>query len=429
MHEHGDDHSRERIFSTEAAGLPDAVGSWVVDVSGDDAFDLRIAPVAKRLDDAIVRMLAYNGSIPGPTLRVREGSEIVVNVTNDADLDATVHWHGVRLDNRYDGTHETQAPIRLGETFTYRIEFPDPGVYWYHPHIREDYGQEMGLYGNILVVPADPGYWGPVHREVLLTLDDVLVEDGRIAPFSRVREHPHRHGAVRQRDAGRRADGPQARRPPGRGGAPLSHQHRQHPGVQRRDRGRANQARGRRQRALRARGARRSGPARARRSASVVDVLFDQPGEQVLEHHTPDRSYRLAADQRGRGARDAVAGTGVRGAAQRPGARGRARTAGVRARRRAGQDHRFRGGDGHGHPGGRGRLRLPDAPRGREAGAGPLPDVRDEADADGARGPGSERRRRAAPRSPARAGEHSTSTPMARRGASSGRTTWSRSTG
>jgi FtsP/CotA-like multicopper oxidase with cupredoxin domain len=130
-------------------------------------------------------MLAYNGSIPGPTLRVREGSELVVNVANEADLDATVHWHGLRLDNRYDGTHETQAPIPVGGTFTYRIEFPDPGVYWYHPHIREDYGQEMGLYGNILVVPADPDYWPPADRELLLTLDDVLIEDGKIAPFGR----------------------------------------------------------------------------------------------------------------------------------------------------------------------------------------------------------------------------------------------------
>ncbi len=108
-----------------------------------------------------------------------------MNVANDTDLDATVHWHGLRLDNRYDGTHQTQAPIPAGKTFSYRIEFPDPGVYWYHPHIREDYGQEMGLYGNILVVPADANYWPPVHREVLLTLDDVLIEDGRIASFSR----------------------------------------------------------------------------------------------------------------------------------------------------------------------------------------------------------------------------------------------------
>jgi FtsP/CotA-like multicopper oxidase with cupredoxin domain len=105
-------------------------------------------------------------------------------VTNDGDHEATVHWHGLRLENRFDGTHETQAPIPVGDTFTYEVGFPDPGAYWYHPHIREDYGQELGLYGNILVVPTDADYWPPVHREVLLTLDDVLIEDGRVAAFS-----------------------------------------------------------------------------------------------------------------------------------------------------------------------------------------------------------------------------------------------------
>jgi FtsP/CotA-like multicopper oxidase with cupredoxin domain len=171
-------------FPTDTAGLPAAVASEVIDLSDGDEIDLRIAPVIKRVGDATVRMLAYNGSVPGPTLRVPEGSELTVNVSNDAELDATVHWHGLRLDNRYDGTHETQAPVPTGGTFSYRLEFPDPGVYWYHPHIREDYGQEMGLYGNILVVPADRGYWPPVHREIPLTLDDVLIEDGEIAPFS-----------------------------------------------------------------------------------------------------------------------------------------------------------------------------------------------------------------------------------------------------
>ncbi len=75
--------------------------------------------------------------------------------------------------------------MAVGEMFSARVTFPDPGVYWYHPHVREDYGQEMGLYGNVLVEPADAGYWPPVHREVLLTLDDILLEDGRLAPFSR----------------------------------------------------------------------------------------------------------------------------------------------------------------------------------------------------------------------------------------------------
>jgi FtsP/CotA-like multicopper oxidase with cupredoxin domain len=180
---HHHTHAGER-FPTGTEGLPDAAGPEVVDLADGDAVALRIAPVAKQLGDVRARMLAYNGSIPGPTLRVREGSELVVEVTNDGDLDQTVHWHGLRLDNRYDGTHETQAPIPVGGSFAYRLAFPDPGVYWYHPHIREDYGQELGLYGNILVVPAEQDYWPPAHRELLLTLDDVLVEEGGIAAFS-----------------------------------------------------------------------------------------------------------------------------------------------------------------------------------------------------------------------------------------------------
>jgi FtsP/CotA-like multicopper oxidase with cupredoxin domain len=172
-------------FPTRVAGLPEARAPELVELADGDKLELRIAPVAKRLGDATVRMLAYNGSIPGPVLKVKEGSEVVVDVENQGDMEATVHWHGLRLENRYDGTHETQAPILVGDRFSARVSFPDPGVYWYHPHIREDYGQEMGLYGNVLVEPADPGYWPPAHREVLLTLDDILLEDGKVARFSR----------------------------------------------------------------------------------------------------------------------------------------------------------------------------------------------------------------------------------------------------
>src|SRR6478752_7644447 len=187
QHEHHHDHEASApaaTFPTDTAGLPQAVPTQVVDLADGDIFELRIAPVAKRIGDDTVRMIAYNGSIPGPTLRVREGSELVVDVVNEGDLEATVHWHGLRLENRYDGTHETQAPIPVGGSFSYRISFPDPGAYWYHPHIREDYGQELGQYGNILVDPAEPDYWPPANRELLLTLDDIFVEDGEIALFS-----------------------------------------------------------------------------------------------------------------------------------------------------------------------------------------------------------------------------------------------------
>src|SRR5918995_4286425 len=180
------DHDPADRFPTDPSGLPEAGRPQVLELADGDTLDLRVAPVAKRLGDTTVRMLGYNGSIPGPTLKVQQGSEIIVHVTNHGDLDTTVHWHGLRLENRYDGVpHETQAPIPVGGDFTYRIQFPDAGLYWYHPHIREDYTQELGLYGNILVQPSDPGYWPPADRELVLTVDDLLLEDGQIAPFSR----------------------------------------------------------------------------------------------------------------------------------------------------------------------------------------------------------------------------------------------------
>src|SRR6478752_3358351 len=91
-------------FPRDASGLADATPPATVELAGGDRFVLRIAPVAKRIGDARVRMLAYNGSIPGPTLRVPQGSEVLVVVENEGDMDATVHWHGLRLDNEFDGT-------------------------------------------------------------------------------------------------------------------------------------------------------------------------------------------------------------------------------------------------------------------------------------------------------------------------------------
>src|SRR3954467_2955827 len=171
-------------FPTATTGLPACRRPEIVELADGDTVELEIWAVAKQWGDATVRMLAYNGSIPGPTLKVAQGSEVEVNVINQGDLEATVHWHGLRLENRYAGTHETQARIPVGESFPSRVTFPDPGLYWYHPHIREDYGQEMGLYGNVLVVPRDADYWPPAHRELVLTLDDVLIEDGKVAAFS-----------------------------------------------------------------------------------------------------------------------------------------------------------------------------------------------------------------------------------------------------
>jgi FtsP/CotA-like multicopper oxidase with cupredoxin domain len=285
-------------FPTETAGLPEAHAAEVVELADGDHFELRIAPVAKHLGNADVRMLAYNGSIPGPTLKVKEGSEIVVDVENQGDLEATVHWHGLRLDNRFDGTHQVQHPMAVGERFTARVTFPDPGVYWYHPHIREDYGQEMGLYGNVLVEPAETDYWPPANREILLTLDDILLEDGKVAPFRRA-ETTHaamgrfgdvllvsgepdltltaRLGEVVRfyltNTANTRVFNvalPGARmKLVGGDSGHVEHEHFVDDVVL------------------------------APSERVVVDVLFDRPGPLRLEHHTPQRRYHLAAIQVG----------------------------------------------------------------------------------------------------------------------------------
>jgi FtsP/CotA-like multicopper oxidase with cupredoxin domain len=183
QHSGSEDHAQIVELPRETEGLPEARQTDIVELADGDEFELKIMPVKKRIGDATVRMLTYNGSVPGTTLKVPQGATITVHAANHGDLEATVHWHGLRLENRYDGTHDTQAPIPVGETFTYQVHVPDPGAYWYHPHIREDYGQELGLYGNILVTPAEPDYWPPANRELLLTLDDILIEDGQIAPF------------------------------------------------------------------------------------------------------------------------------------------------------------------------------------------------------------------------------------------------------
>jgi FtsP/CotA-like multicopper oxidase with cupredoxin domain len=173
-------------FSTETEGLEEATRPEVIRLRDGETHEITIKPVRKRINETEVRMLGYNGSIPGPTLHVDQGSEITIEATNLGDVDATLHWHGLRLENRFDGVpEETQAPIPHGGTFTYRLKFPDPGFYWYHPHIREDFAQEMGLYAGIIVEPSEPDYWPPVDRQLAVTLDDVLIEDGQMAPFQR----------------------------------------------------------------------------------------------------------------------------------------------------------------------------------------------------------------------------------------------------
>jgi hypothetical protein len=76
----------------------------------------------------------FNGTIPGPELRMKVGDTAIIHFTNRLPRPMSIHWHGIELDNANDGTVVTQNPVPTGETFTYRFVVPRPGVFWYHPH-------------------------------------------------------------------------------------------------------------------------------------------------------------------------------------------------------------------------------------------------------------------------------------------------------
>ncbi|MDX1547819.1 MAG: multicopper oxidase family protein [Rhodothermales bacterium] len=163
--------------------LPEAQPSEVVALADGDTLRLEAGLVRRTLGGKAFVMYGYNGQVPGPLLDVAQGTRVVVEFTNAIALPTMVHWHGLRLDNRFDGTLLVQDAVQQGETFTYELTFPDAGVYWYHPHLREDVQQDLGLYGNMLVRPPDAGYYGPAHREEVLVLDDLLVDAHGLIPW------------------------------------------------------------------------------------------------------------------------------------------------------------------------------------------------------------------------------------------------------
>ncbi|MBX6364079.1 MAG: multicopper oxidase family protein [Gemmatimonadetes bacterium] len=166
--------------------LPPAVPSRPVELRDGDTLRLVARLVRRRIGARTFAAYAFNGQVPGPLVRVRQGATIVVDFTNRIDLPTTVHWHGVRLENASDGVpHVTQEPVAPGGTYRYRVHFPDAGIYWYHPHVREDVQQDLGLYGNILVGSPRPDHYAPANREAVLILDDFLVAEDGPVPFGR----------------------------------------------------------------------------------------------------------------------------------------------------------------------------------------------------------------------------------------------------
>ena len=166
------------------APVPEATPRRVMQLRNGDTLRLEAGLVRRTIRGRVVTMFGYNGQYPGPLLHVREGATIVVDFVNRLDQPSAVHWHGIRLDNRFDGVPRvTQDPVAPGATFRYVVRFPDAGIYWYHSHEREDIQQALGLYGNIMVSARDTAWFGPAHHEEVLILDDLLLGDGGLVPF------------------------------------------------------------------------------------------------------------------------------------------------------------------------------------------------------------------------------------------------------
>lgn len=156
--------------------------SRIVELESGDTLALVADVVRKPIHGRIHTMLAFNGQIPGPLLKVSQGAEVIVRFRNNLEQPSTIHWHGVRLDAAMDGVPGvSQEPVPPGGRFDYTVRFPDAGLYWYHPHVREYMQQDLGLSGNIMVqrmenLPA-------VAREEILLLDDILIGEHGLVPY------------------------------------------------------------------------------------------------------------------------------------------------------------------------------------------------------------------------------------------------------
>jgi FtsP/CotA-like multicopper oxidase with cupredoxin domain len=128
-------------------------------------------------------VLAYNGVVPGPTIRGNVGDLLIVHFRNDLDEETTVHWHGLQLPADMDGSPTAQVAVPPGGTLTYEFRLLDAATYWFHSHIHTNQQVEAGLYGALVVRDKhEDKHLGLPNREHMLVLDDVLLDgDGQIA--------------------------------------------------------------------------------------------------------------------------------------------------------------------------------------------------------------------------------------------------------
>lgn len=129
---------------------------------------LTAAPLRYEIGGEPVDGWAYNGQIPGPTIRVQRGNTLIVEFQNDLPDATTIHWHGLQVPIAMDGVIWLTSPLGPGENFEYSFEVDHAGTFWYHPHIDTDRQVDLGLYGVIVVEdPAEP----VADRELVMVLD------------------------------------------------------------------------------------------------------------------------------------------------------------------------------------------------------------------------------------------------------------------
>ena len=151
-------------------GLLCAAPNPEVPVLEGPVFDLTIEEVAVNFTGQPGTATAINGSIPAPLLRMREGDDITIRVTNRLPVTSSVHWHGLILPANMDGVPGLSfAGIKPSETYVYRFRAAQSGTYWYHSH--SGYQEQTGLYGSIIIEPrqADPVRY---DRDYIVLLSD-----------------------------------------------------------------------------------------------------------------------------------------------------------------------------------------------------------------------------------------------------------------
>tara|TARA_R110002072_G_scaffold10726_26_gene49704 strand:+ start:2768 stop:3817 length:1050 start_codon:yes stop_codon:yes gene_type:complete len=141
-------------------------------------FDMTIEEVTIEVAPGFkTKVWAYNGQVPGPLIRVNEGDDVEVKVTNNTALTHTIHWHGMHQKGtwRSDGVPDiTQKAIEAGESFTYRFFATKSGTLWYHCHVNvPEHVGLRGMWGPIIIDPKEPI---AVEKEV--TKDAILMFSG-----------------------------------------------------------------------------------------------------------------------------------------------------------------------------------------------------------------------------------------------------------